>query len=174
MSGSICENGLERSKNFYQRERGKTVEVILLEKMRNLGALGDKVKVKAGFARNFLIPQGKAVYANKDNIAKFEQRRAELEKVAAEKQKVAVSRQQALNNLSAITLAAKAGDEGKLFGSIGTRDISDAITQAGVEVEKREVRLSEGSIRMLGEYDIVIELESDIIATVKLNVVAEG
>ena len=103
------------------------MEVILLEKMRNLGALGEKVKVKPGFARNFLIPQGKAVYATKDNLAKFEQRRAELEKIAAEKNQQATARQQAINALSVITIAAKAGDEGKLFGSIGTRDIVEAI-----------------------------------------------
>ncbi len=147
------------------------MNVILLEKMRNLGALGEKVKVKPGFARNYLIPQGKAVYANKENLAKFEQRRAEFEKMAAEKNAQAVARQEKLNALSAITLIVKAGDEGKLFGSVGTRDIADAITKAGVEVEKREVRLSEGSIRMVGEYEIFIELGSDILATVKLNVV---
>lgn len=148
------------------------MNVILLEKMRNLGALGDKVKVKPGFARNYLIPQGKAVYANKENLAKFEQRRAEFEKMAAEKNAQALARQEKLNALSAITLTVKAGDEGKLFGSVGTRDIADAITKAGVEVEKREIRLSEGSIRMVGEYEIAIELGSDILATIKLNVVS--
>lgn len=149
------------------------MDVILLEKMRNLGALGDKVKVKPGFARNYLIPQGKAVYATKDNVAKFELRRAELEKLAAEKYQQAQSRQQAINALPVITIMAKSGDEGKLFGSIGTRDIAAAIEKAGVEVEKREVRLSEGALRMLGEYDIAIELESDIIANIKLNIVPE-
>lgn len=150
------------------------MEVILLEKMRNLGALGDKVKVKSGFARNYLIPQGKAVYATKDNLAKFEQRRAELEKLAADKQTKAIARQQAINALPVITMGAKAGEEGKLFGSIGTRDIAAAIHKAGVEVEKREVRLPEGVLRLLGEYDIIIELESDIIATVKINIIPEG
>src|SRR5580704_3306480 len=125
------------------------MEVILLEKMRNLGALGDKVKVKPGFARNFLIPQGKAVYATKDNLAKFELRRAELEKLAAEKQQKAIARQQAINALSVITIPAKAGDEGKLFGSIGTRDIVEAINKSGVAVEKREIRLPEGTLRQL-------------------------
>jgi len=150
------------------------VEVILLEKMRNLGALGDKVKVKSGFARNFLIPQGKAVYATKDNLAKFEQRRAELEKLAAERQQKATARQQSLNALAVITLAAKAGEEGKLFGSIGTRDIAEAINKAGAVVEKREIRLPEGALRHVGEYEITVELEGDVVAMVKVNVVAEG
>lgn len=150
------------------------MDVILLEKMRNLGALGDKVKVKPGFARNYLIPQGKAVYANKDNVAKFEQRRAEFEKIASERMKHASEKQQALSALPVITIAAKAGDEGKLFGSIGTRDIAEAITKAGVDIEKSEVRLSEGALRMLGEYEITIELESDVTAIIKLNVTPEG
>jgi large subunit ribosomal protein L9 len=150
------------------------VEVILLEKMRNLGALGEKVKVKSGYARNFLIPQGRAVYATKDNLAKFEQRRAELEKLASEKLQRATARQQSMAALPVITIVAKAGDEGKLFGSIGTRDIADAINKAGVTVEKREIRLSEGAIRLLGEYDIAIDFESDVSAMVKVKIVAEG
>lgn len=144
------------------------MEVILLEKMRNLGALGDKVKVKSGFARNYLVPQGKAVYATAANLEKFEKRRAELEKREAEKNKEALTRQQAINAVQTVTIQAKAGEEGKLFGSIGTRDIADAITKAGAEVEKREIRLTEGSLRMTGEYEIVVELGGDITATVKL------
>jgi len=144
------------------------VEVILLEKMRNLGALGDKVKVKPGFARNFLVPKGKAVYATAANLEKFEKRRAELVKLEAEKNKSALDRQKTINALEPVTVKAKAGDEGKLFGSIGTRDIAEAITNVGVEVEKSEVRLSEGSLRMTGEYEIVVELGGDITATVKL------
>ncbi len=144
------------------------MEVILLEKMRNLGALGDKVKVKPGFARNYLVPQGKAVYATAGNLEKFEKRRAELEKHEAEKNKQALERQQAITALQTVTIQAKAGDEGKLFGSIGTRDIAEAITKAGAEVEKREIRLSEGSLRMVGEYEIMVELGGDITATVKL------
>ena len=144
------------------------MEVILLEKMRNLGSLGEKVKVKSGFARNYLVPQGKAAYATAVNLEKFEKRRAELEKLEAEKNKAAIDRQLAINALGTITLLAKAGDEGKLFGSIGTRDIAEAITKAGAEVEKREIRLSEGSLRMTGEYEIVVELGGDITATVKL------
>lgn len=150
------------------------MEVILLERMRNLGALGETVKVKSGYARNFLIPQGKAVYATKVNLAKFEQRRAELEKIAAEKLSVATAKQQKLAELPVITMSAKAGEEGKLFGSIGTRDIAEAITKAGVEVEKREVRMSEGAIRHVGEFDVVIELDSDVVATIKLNIVSEA
>lgn len=150
------------------------MEVILLEKMRNLGALGEKVKVKPGYARNFLIPQGKAAYATKDNLAKFEQRRVELEKIEAEKLKHALERQKSLSALPTITIKAKAGEEGKLFGSIGTRDIAEAITNAGVAVEKSEVRLSEGTLRTLGEYEITIELESDVTAPVKVNIVTEA
>jgi large subunit ribosomal protein L9 len=150
------------------------MQVILLEKIRNLGSLGDSVKVKAGYARNFLIPQSKAVYANEANIAKFEKRRAELEKIAAEKHAKALERQKTLSDMPAITLTAKAGEEGKLFGSIGVRDIVEAINKTGVIVEKREVRLPEGSLRMVGEYDITIELDSDITATVKINVVGEA
>ncbi len=150
------------------------MEVILLEKIRNLGALGDKVKVKAGFARNFLIPQGKAVFANKDNIAKFEQRRTELEKVAGEKHQQAVARQEAINALPAITITAKAGDEGKLFGSISNRDIAEVLHSQGMDIEKREIRLPEGPLRKVGEYEIMIDIESDLTAIIKVNVVAEG
>ena len=150
------------------------MEVILLEKIRNLGMLGDKVKVKPGFARNFLIPQGKAVYATKGNIVKFEQRRAELEKAAAEKHQKALERQQTLNALPPITITMKAGDEGKLFGSVGTRDIMAAISKSGMTIEKREIRLPEGSLRMVGVYDIEIELDSDVTATIKVNITGEG
>ncbi|HTM64173.1 MAG TPA: 50S ribosomal protein L9 [Gammaproteobacteria bacterium] len=150
------------------------MEVILLEKVRNLGALGDKVKVKSGFARNFLVPQGKAVYANEANLAKFEKRRAELEKAAADRHEKALARQQKLQSLAAVVITMKAGEEGKLFGSVGVRDITEALNRAGAEVQKREVRLNEGSLRMVGDYDITIDLDSDIAATVKLKIVGEG
>lgn len=150
------------------------MEVILLEKMRNLGALGEKVKVKPGFARNFLIPQGKAVYATKDNLLKFEQRRRELENLANERHDKALARQQAINALSVITISAKAGDEGKLFGSIGTRDIVEALENAGVKVEKREIRLPAGALRQTGEYEITLELESDVAAILKVNITPES
>jgi len=150
------------------------MQVILLEKIRNLGALGDTVKVKPGYARNFLIPQGKAVFASKENIAKFEKRRAELEKTAVERHGKAEERQKAIDALGPISVTAKAGDEGKLFGSITSRDIVSALQKAGVEVEKREVRMPEGSIRMVGDYEIIIELDSDVNSIVKFSVVAEG
>lgn len=151
-----------------------TVEVILLEKIRNLGALGAKVKVKPGFARNYLVPQGKAVYANKDNIIKFEQRRVELERIAAERHQKATERCELLSRMNVVVITAKAGDEGKLFGSVGVRDIMEALQKTGAPVEKREIRLPEGALRLLGEYDIVIELESDVTATIKVRVIAEG
>lgn len=150
------------------------MEVILLERMRNLGALGAKVKVKRGFARNFLIPTGKAVYANKENTEKFEARRAELEKRANERHGESVAKQKALEALTVVTITAKAGDEGKLFGSVGTRDIAAAITKAGVEIEKREVLLPEGTLRTLGEHEVTIDLDGDITAQVKLTIVNEA
>ena len=151
------------------------MEVILLEKMRHLGELGEKVKVKPGFARNYLIPQGKAVYATAINLAKVEERRAELEKLAAKRHGEALARQKTIEDLSGITLTAKVGEEGKLFGSIGARDIVDAIKKAGVTVERREIRLpSEGVIRLAGEYDITIDLESNITAKIKVKIVGEG
>ena len=150
------------------------MEVILLEKMRNLGTLGEKVNVKPGFARIFLIPQGKAVYANKDNLLKFEERRAELEKKAAERMVQAQTKQQTINAMPLIVIAAKAGEEGKLFGSIGTRDIAEAIKKAGGDVEKSQVRLPAGPLRMLGQYEITVELEGDVTATVKINVTPES
>jgi len=148
------------------------MEVILLEKVGKLGGLGDKVSVKAGFGRNFLIPYGKAVPANEANIAEFEARRAELEKAAAEKLAAAEARAEQLNE-KAVTITSKAGDEGKLFGSIGVRDIADAVTAAGVEVSKAEVRLPEGPLRAVGDYDITLQLHSDVEAVIKLSVVAE-
>lgn len=147
------------------------MEVILLEKIRNLGALGDKVKVKPGYGRNYLVPQGKAVYATASNIVKFEARRAELQKAAAQGLEAAKERQAALLALGVIVIPAKAGEEGKLFGSIGTRDIAAAITNAGVEVTKSEIHLPMGVLRVAGEYDIEIELHSDIETVIKINIV---
>lgn len=148
------------------------MEVILLEKTRNLGSLGDKVNVKSGYGRNFLIPQGKAVPATSANIEVFEQRRAELEAAAAESLKTAEERKAKISALS-IVIASKAGDEGKLFGSIGTRDIADAITKAGETVEKKEVQMSFGTIRQTGEYDITLHVHSDIQFDIKVTVVAQ-
>ena len=148
------------------------MEVILLEKVANLGSLGDKVKVKSGYGRNFLLPYGKAVAATEENLKAFEARRAELEKAAADKLSTAQSRAEALEGQS-FTISSKAGDEGKLFGSIGVRDIADAITAAGTEVEKSEVRLPEGPIRVTGEYEIELQLHTDVTVTVQLAVVAD-
>jgi len=150
------------------------VEVILLEKIRNLGALGDQVKVKRGYGRNYLIPQGKAVYATKENVIKFEKRRAELEKTQMQKQEEATARQQRFQALGSIIIASKAGEEGKLFGSIGTRDIAEALINAGVPVEKREIRLPSGALRLTGEYEVTIELHSDVVATIKVQIIPEG
>lgn len=148
------------------------MQVILLEKIKNFGNLGEEVSVKPGFARNYLYPQGKAVPATKENIAKFEARRAELEKAANDKLQAAKAKAEKLATLT-ITIAAKTGDEGKLFGSVGIRDLAEAITKAGVEVKKSEVELPEGAIRQVGEYEIKVQLHSDITAAVNVNVVAE-
>lgn len=149
------------------------MEVILLENISNLGTLGDKVDVKAGFGRNYLIPQGKAVPATDDAIAQFEARRAELEAAAAEALAAAEARAAAINALETITIAANAGEEGKLFGSIGTRDIADAVTAAGVDIDKAEVRLPEGALRDLGEYEINIQVHGDVTGVIALAVIAE-
>ena len=149
------------------------MEVILLEIISNLGNLGDKVDVKSGFGRNYLIPQGKAVPATEDAVAQFEARRAELEAAAAEALAAAEARGAELNALQLITIGANAGEEGKLFGSIGTRDIADAVTAAGVEVDKAEIRLPEGALRELGEYEIDIQVHGDVTATIALAVVPE-
>ncbi|UTP73418.1 50S ribosomal protein L9 [Alteromonas sp. LMIT006] len=150
------------------------MDIILLDKIANLGGLGDQVSVKAGYARNFLFPQGKAVPATKDNVAKFEARRAELEAKIAEALTAAQARADQLAAFEAVTIASPAGDEGKLFGSVGTRDIADAITAAGVAVTKAEVKLPTGTLRELGEYDIDVQLHSDVTATVKVVIVAEA
>lgn len=149
------------------------MEVILLQKVANLGALGDRVKVRSGYGRNYLIPQGKATPATPNNIAAFEERRAELEKIAAEDLAAAEERRTKLEEL-AVTITAKAGDEGKLFGSVGTADIAEAITAAGVPVEKHEVRLPAGAFRMAGEYEVEIHLHADVDAAVKVTVAPEA
>ncbi len=148
------------------------MEVILLEKVGRMGNVGDKVNVKAGYARNFLFPFSKAIPATKENLADFEARKVELMKIAAEKLAAAQARADKLSGVS-ITIEANAGDEGKLFGSIGTRDIADAITAAGHEVEKSEVLLPDGALRETGEYDVDLALGSDVIVTIKLAVVSQ-
>lgn len=149
------------------------MEVILLENISNLGGLGDKVDVKAGFGRNYLIPQGKAVPATEDAVAKFEARRAELEAAAADSLAAAEARAATLNEMQPVTIPANAGEEGKLFGSIGTRDIADAVTAAGVTIDKSEVRLPEGALRELGEYEINVQVHGDVTAIIALAVVPE-
>lgn len=149
------------------------MDVILQSKVENLGNLGDKVKVKPGYGRNFLIPQGKAVPATAANLAEFEKRRAALEAEAADILKKAEARKAELEG-KRFEVRARAGDEGKLFGSVGTQEIADAIVAAGLEVEKREVRLpEEGALRELGEFEIGIHLHSDVNTTVTVAVVAE-
>lgn len=149
------------------------MEIILLENIRNLGGLGDKVDVRSGFGRNYLIPLGKAVPANDVNIKAFEERRAELEAKAAKEKAAAEKRAENFADLS-ITMRAKAGDEGKLFGSIGTRDIAEAINAViDVALEKSEVAMPEGAIRALGEYEYAISLHSEVTTSIKVLVVAE-
>lgn len=148
------------------------MNVILLEKIANLGDLGDKVSVKSGYGRNFLIPFGKAAPATKDNVAAFEARRTDLEKAAVEKLSASQKRAAEMSEIE-LTLTAKAGDEGKLFGSIGPRDLAEAITSAGVAVAKSEIRMADGPIRAIGEYDVAIQLHTDVAATIKVFIEAE-
>ena len=148
------------------------MDIILLEKIANLGNLGDKVSVRPGYSRNYLIPQGKAVAATAEKLAEFEQRRAELEQRAAAEMSAAQARSAALGQLS-VTIKQKAGEEGRLYGSVGTKDIADAVTAAGVELHKHEVRLPTGPIRHTGDYEIKLQIHSDITATVSLKVIPE-
>jgi large subunit ribosomal protein L9 len=148
------------------------VDVILLQRIANLGQLGDKVSVKSGYGRNFLIPQGKAVSATAANTASFEARRAELERVEAESLGLAQARAAKLNELN-VVITSKAGDEGKLFGSVGTRDISDALTASGTPVDKSEVRLPNGALRHTGEFHVAIQVHHDVMAEVLVTIIAE-
>ena len=149
------------------------MQVILLEKVANLGQLGDVVKVKDGYGRNYLVPQGKAVPATATKIAEFEARRAELEKAAVEKLQAAQVRGNEIAKLQ-IVIAHKAGDEGRLFGSVGTHNIAEAISAAGVPVEKQEIRLPHGAIRHIGDYDIDITVHTDVVVTLPIKIVAEA
>lgn len=148
------------------------MEVILLEKVANLGNLGDQVKVKPGYGRNFLIPHGKATPATAENIKVFEERRAELERQAAEALTAAQARAEKLEGYE-LTITAKAGEEGKLFGSIGTADIAQGLADAGFEVERQEVLLPEGAFRSVGEYEVQLRLHADVEASIKLVITAE-
>lgn len=150
------------------------MEVILLEKVGKLGNIGDKVNVKSGYGRNYLIPQGKAVFATKANVVEFEARRAELEAAAAEQTAQAEARAAQLAGLEMVSIAANAGDEGKLFGSVGVREVADAVTAAGVAVEKSEVKMPDGPIHSVGEFEIDIQLDSEVTQAVTISVVADS
>jgi large subunit ribosomal protein L9 len=148
------------------------VEVILLEKVDHLGDLGEKVSVRPGYGRNYLIPSGRAVAATEANLKAFEERRAELEEEAARSLTAAESRRETLDAL-AVTVARKAGDEGKLFGSVGTQDIAAAVQEMGIALERHEVRLPEGPFRAAGVYEVTVHLHADVDATIRLAVVPE-
>ena len=148
------------------------MEVILLQKVANLGNIGDRVKVKPGFWRNYLLPQGKAALATAANVAKFEERRADLEKRAADDLAAARTRAARLEG-HALSITAKVGGDGKLFGSIGTADIAEALSAEGIEVERSEVRLPGGPIRLVGEHHVKVHLHSDVEVDLTVTVVAE-
>lgn len=148
------------------------MEIILLQKVANLGNIGDRVKVKSGYGRNFLLPQGKGTLATADNIAKFESRRAEIEQAARAELEAAQARAAKLEGFK-LTLTAKAGGEGKLFGSIGTTDIAEGIRKAGHLVERSEVRLSQGPIRLAGEHVVQIHLHTDLTIDLPVTVIGE-
>lgn len=148
------------------------MDVILLQRITNLGGLGETVSVKAGYGRNFLIPQGKALPATEANIAKFEERRAELERIESEELAAAQTRGNALKDVNVI-IRAKSGEEGKLFGSIGTRDIADALTKSGLEVDRSEIKLPEGVLRQIGEYKVDIQLHHDVTETILVTILSE-
>ena len=148
------------------------MEVILLESIAKLGDLGDKVSVKSGYGRNFLIPQHKAVSATADNVEAFEARKAELQRNAEDKLIRATARAEQIEALE-LSLTSKAGDEGKLFGSITVRDIAEAVAALGVEIEKIEVRLPEGPLRELGDFEISVHLHTEVNAVLKVSVIAE-
>lgn len=146
------------------------MEIILLEKIANLGELGSVVNVRSGFGRNYLIPQGKAKMATKENVAEFEQRRAELEQAASEALAAAEARRAQLEEV-VLTIPAQTGGEGKLFGSVSNIEIADAINAAGVEVERREIRMPDGPLRQIGEHEVTVHLHIDVDATVKVIIV---
>ncbi len=149
------------------------MQVILQQEVTNLGKVGDQVSVKAGFGRNYLLPQGMAVLATQKNIADFETRRAELEKAAAEVLAKAKSRAEKMSELE-IVVKAQAGDEGKLFGSVGPRDIAISATEQGTPLEKKEVILPEGPIRQTGDYNITLKLHSEVSVAVKIKVIGDS
>ena len=148
------------------------MDLILLERVQNLGDLGDLVKVKAGFGRNYLVPQGKAALATKENMEAFEARRAELEAAAKDKLGQAQARQSSLEGV-AVEISANASDEGNLYGSIGPREIAAAVSELGHELNKSEVIMGEGPIRTVGEFDVIVQMHTDVQTTVKVTVIPE-
>lgn len=148
------------------------MQVILLQRIVNLGKLGETVDVKSGYGRNYLIPQGKALPATPANLEKFEARRAELEAIEAEELAAAQKRAEALTDVNVI-MRSKSGEDGKLFGSIGTRDIADALTKSGIEVDRSEVKLPEGTLRQVGEYNVDIQLHHDVFANILVTILSE-
>lgn len=147
------------------------MQVILLENVRNLGKLGDKVNVANGFGRNFLIPQSKAVFATEENIKMFEQRRAELEKKAQQAQAVAEQRAAKLNDIT-LVISAMASDEGKLYGSVGVNEVRDALVERSIEISRREIVMPEGPIHSVGDFTVEVHVHSDVIAMLQIQVVA--
>jgi large subunit ribosomal protein L9 len=148
------------------------MDIILLQKVANLGNIGDRVKVKSGFGRNYLLPHGKATLATPDNIARFEARRSELEKAAHEHLSSAEQRAAQLKEFK-LVIPAKAGTEGKLFGSIGTSDIAEAATRAGIAIQRSEVRLPNGALRTVGDHTVTLHLHADIDVPMAVSIVAE-
>ncbi len=148
------------------------MNIILLEKIQNLGKLGDRISVKSGYARNYLLPKGKAVLATPQNVAVFEERRAALEKAEAEVLAKAQARSEAISG-KAVTISVKAGDEGKLFGSVGTTDIAEAAQQAGIDLARNEIRMPAGAFRNTGSYEVEIHLHPDVNAQLTVNVIPE-
>ena len=149
------------------------MEIILLQKVENLGNLGDVVNVKPGYARNFLIPSGRALRASNGNRAEFEARRAELEMQALDRLTAAQARKAAIEELHEIGISVAAGGEGKLYGSVGPAEIAEMLTGAGIEIEKSEVRMPQGPIRLVGEYEVGIHLHTEVDTAVTINVEAE-
>jgi len=150
------------------------MQVILMERIENLGALGDVVDVKSGFARNFLVPQKKAKTATKSNIAEFEHLRSDLEKAAAERTKASEDRLTAVKGVGDLEIEVRAGVGGKLFGSVSNNEIAELITEKGVKVERREVRMPDGPIRHIGDFEILIHLDGNVETTVKVSVIADA
>jgi large subunit ribosomal protein L9 len=148
------------------------MQVILLEKIRHLGNVGDRVDVRGGYGRNYLLPQGKAVFASPDNVARFEAQRAQIEKAAADALSTAQARAAALQDVT-VSIAHKAGEGGRLFGSVTTREIAEALSAAGHAVDRQELGLPEGAIRSLGSYPVDLNLHADVVAQVTVEVVAE-